>query len=90
MRERVPARVYLLSAGAFAVGTSAYIGSGMLPAVAAALGVSLTAAGQLTTAFALAYALGAPLPAPTQHREHRRAQRIGQSEGRGQLTGRGE
>jgi predicted MFS family arabinose efflux permease len=72
MRERVPARVYLLSAGAFAVGTSAYIVSGMLPAVAAALGVSLTAAGQLTTAFALAYALGAPLLAVLCGRWERR------------------
>jgi predicted MFS family arabinose efflux permease len=37
------ARTYLLAAGAFAVGTSAYVVSGVLPAVSAELGVSLTA-----------------------------------------------
>ncbi|WP_433278621.1 MFS transporter [Pseudonocardia xinjiangensis] len=55
------ARTYLLAAGAFAVGTSAYVVSGVLPAVSDELGVSLTAAGQLATAFALSYAIGAPL-----------------------------
>jgi DHA1 family purine base/nucleoside efflux pump-like MFS transporter len=55
------ARTYLLAAGAFAVGTSAYVVSGVLPAVSNELGVSLTAAGQLATAFAIAYAVGAPL-----------------------------
>jgi DHA1 family purine base/nucleoside efflux pump-like MFS transporter len=54
-------RTYLLAAGAFAVGTSAYVVSGVLPAVSGELGVSLTAAGQLATAFAIAYAIGAPL-----------------------------
>jgi DHA1 family purine base/nucleoside efflux pump-like MFS transporter len=54
-------RTSLLAAGAFAVGTSAYVVSGVLPAVSGELGVSLTAAGQLATAFAIAYALGAPL-----------------------------
>jgi DHA1 family purine base/nucleoside efflux pump-like MFS transporter len=43
------------------VGTSAYVVSGVLPAVSDELGVSLTAAGQLATAFALSYAIGAPL-----------------------------
>ena len=72
MTARTPARVYLLSAGAFAVGTSAYVVSGMLSAVATELGVSVTAAGQLTTAFALAYALGAPLLAVLAGRWERR------------------
>ena len=61
MTPRTPARVYLLALGAFAVGTSAYVVSGMLPQVAADLGVSVAAAGQLSTAFALAYAIGAPV-----------------------------
>lgn len=66
------ARTYLLAAGAFAVGTSAYVVSGVLPAVSAELGVSLTAAGQLTTAFALAYAVSAPLLATVTARWERR------------------
>ncbi len=66
------ARTYLLAGGAFAVGTSAYVVSGLLPAVSADLGVSLTAAGQLATAFALAYAVGAPLLATLTGRWERR------------------
>jgi MFS transporter, DHA1 family, purine base/nucleoside efflux pump len=54
-------RTSLLAAGAFAVGSSAYVVSGVLPAVSRELGVSLAAAGQLATAFAIAYAIGAPL-----------------------------
>ena len=38
------ARIYLLGAGAFAVGTSAYVVSGVLPDVSSELHVSLTAA----------------------------------------------
>ena len=83
MTARTPARVYLLSAGAFAVGTSAYVVSGMLSAVATELGVSVTAAGQLTTAFALAYALGAPLLAvrPGAGAAHRSSWRAGAGAG---------
>jgi DHA1 family purine base/nucleoside efflux pump-like MFS transporter len=66
------ARIYLLAAGAFAVGTSAYVVSGVLPAVSAELDVSVTAAGQLTTAFALAYAVSAPLLATITARWERR------------------
>jgi predicted MFS family arabinose efflux permease len=72
VRARLPARVHLLAAGGFAVGTSAYVVSGVLPAVSADLDVSLAAAGQLTTAFALAYAVGAPLLAVLTARWERR------------------
>ena len=72
MTPRTPARVYLLALGAFAVGTSAYVVSGMLPQVAADLGVSVAAAGQLSTAFALAYAVGAPVLAVAFGRWERR------------------
>lgn len=65
-------RPYLLSAGAFAVGSSTYVVAGLLPAVVTGLGVSLTAAGQLTTAFALAYALSAPVLATVTGRWERR------------------
>lgn len=52
---------YLLAGGAFAVGTSAYVVAGLLPEISTDLGVTIAAAGQLTTAFALTYAVGAPL-----------------------------
>jgi DHA1 family purine base/nucleoside efflux pump-like MFS transporter len=66
------ARIYLLGAGAFAVGTSAYVVSGVLPDVSSELHVSLTAAGQLATAFSLAYAVGAPILSTLTGRWERR------------------
>lgn len=69
----VPGRVHLLAAGAFAVGTSAYVVAGVLPGISEALGVSTAAAGQLTTAFALAYAIGAPVLATVLGRMERRS-----------------
>lgn len=66
------ARAYLLAFGAFAVGTSAYIVAGVLPQISQQLGVSESAAGQLATAFALAYAVGAPLTATLTGRWDRR------------------
>lgn len=67
-----PLRLVLLAGGAFAVGTSAYVVAGLLPEIAAELGVTIAAAGQLTTVFALAYALGAPLLATLLGRRERR------------------
>ncbi|MEU4608145.1 MFS transporter [Kribbella sp. NPDC023972] len=66
------ARIYLLGAGAFAVGTSAYVVSGVLPDVSSELHVSLTAAGQLATAFSFAYAVGAPILSTLTGRWERR------------------
>jgi predicted MFS family arabinose efflux permease len=66
------ARIYLLGAGAFAVGTSAYVVSGVLPDVSSELHVSLTAAGQLATAFSLSYAIGAPILSTLTGRWERR------------------
>src|SRR5690606_9762117 len=48
-----------------------------LPAVSAELGVSVTAAGQLTTAFALAYAVSAPVLATVTARWERRRLLLG-------------
>ncbi len=66
-------RQALLAAGTFAVGTSAYVVSGILPAVSADLDVPVALAGQLATAFALAYAVGAPVLATVLGRFERRA-----------------
>jgi MFS transporter, DHA1 family, purine base/nucleoside efflux pump len=65
-------RTYLLAAGAFAVGTSGYIVSGVLPAVSHDLNVSPATAGQLVTAFAIAYAIASPLLAAATGRWERR------------------
>lgn len=68
----MPIRTYLLAAGAFAVGTSAYIMTGVLPAVSRELDVSSATAGQLLTVFALAYAVAAPVLAAAAGRWDRR------------------
>jgi predicted MFS family arabinose efflux permease len=65
-------RTYLLAAGAFAVGTSGYIVSGVLPAVSHDLNVSSATAGQLVTVFAIAYAIASPLLAAATGRWERR------------------
>jgi predicted MFS family arabinose efflux permease len=65
-------RTYLLAFGAFAVGTSGYIVSGVLPAVSRELDVSISTAGQLGTAFAIAYAISSPLLAAFTGRWERR------------------
>lgn len=65
-------RTYLLALGAFAVGTSGYIVSGVLPAVSRELDVSVATAGQLGTAFAIAYAVASPLVAVATGRWERR------------------
>ena len=54
-------RISVLAFGAFGVGTSGYIVAGLLPALTGELGVSATAAAQLVTSFAIAYAVGSPV-----------------------------
>ena len=51
----------VLAVGTFAVGTDAFVVAGFLPAMAGDLAVSTAAAGQSVTAFALAYAVLAPI-----------------------------
>lgn len=66
-------RIYLLPLGAFAIGTGNFVFVGVLDELAAGLAVSVSAAGQLTTAFAVAYALSAPLLVALTARLPRRA-----------------
>lgn len=65
-------RLYLLAAGTFTIGTTAYLITSLLPAISAELGVSLAVAGQLSTTFALAYAISAPIVATVTGRMNRR------------------
>jgi len=53
--------LFALAAASFATGTQAFVFAGLLAEVAADLGVSVGAAGQLSTAFALASAVAAPV-----------------------------
>ncbi|MFB6718188.1 MULTISPECIES: MFS transporter [unclassified Streptomyces] len=54
-------RLLPLALATFAVGTDGYVIAGLLPSIAADLGVSTPVAGQLVTVFALTMALSAPV-----------------------------
>jgi predicted MFS family arabinose efflux permease len=56
-------RLLILALGTFAIGTEAFVIAGVLPLIAGDLGVSVAAAGQLVTLFALAYAIASPVMA---------------------------
>ncbi|GGV70999.1 MFS transporter [Streptomyces griseoloalbus] len=60
IRARVPV-LPLLAVGAFAIGTDTFVVAGVLPEVAGDLRVSTADAGWLSTLFALAYAVFAPV-----------------------------
>ncbi|MEU7842826.1 MFS transporter [Micromonospora sp. NPDC049114] len=60
MRRSVPV-VPLLAVGAFAIGTDTFVVAGVLPEVARTLRVSVASAGWVSTVFALAYAVAAPV-----------------------------
>jgi len=51
----------VLSVGTFTLGIDGFVLAGLLPQVSASLHVSVSTAGQLTTLFALVYALGSPV-----------------------------
>ncbi|SEC96649.1 MFS transporter [Bradyrhizobium erythrophlei] len=53
--------VYLMALGTFAIGTESFMIAPLLPKIAADLSVSVSAAGQLVTAFTLALALSSPV-----------------------------
>nr|WP_205324533.1 MFS transporter [Glycomyces sp. YM15] len=59
----MPLPVYLLALAVFAMGTSEFMLAGLLPDLAADLGVTVATAGLLTSAFAVGMAVGAPLVA---------------------------
>jgi predicted MFS family arabinose efflux permease len=64
--------LYWLALGTFAVGTESFMIAGLLPGMASDLGVSVATAGQLVTAFALAYALSSPVLTALTGRINRR------------------
>jgi MFS transporter, DHA1 family, inner membrane transport protein len=54
-------RLAWLAIGTFTISTVGFVFAGLLPAIAAETGVSVARAGYIVTAYALAYALGAPV-----------------------------
>ena len=59
----MPLSLLILALSAFAIGTTEFVIMGLLPDVAADLGVSIPGAGWLVTGYALDVAIGAPFMA---------------------------
>jgi predicted MFS family arabinose efflux permease len=66
-------RIFWLAAGSFTISTEGFVVSSLLPDIAADSGISIPLAGCLITAFALAYAIGAPILATLTGRQDRRS-----------------
>ncbi|BCJ28823.1 Cmx/CmrA family chloramphenicol efflux MFS transporter [Actinocatenispora sera] len=64
----MPVPLYLLALAVFAMGTSEFMLAGLLPDIAADLGVTAATAGVLTSAFAVGMVVGAPLVAALARR----------------------
>lgn len=69
---RLPVAVYVLGVAVFALGTSEFMLSGLLPEIADDLDVSIPRAGLLISAFAIGMVVGAPLLAAATIRLPRR------------------
>jgi len=59
-RQPIVLHVLVLSVGSFAVGTGAFVVTGVLPDIARALSLSVANAGLLVTVFAVPFAFGSP------------------------------
>jgi MFS transporter, DHA1 family, chloramphenicol resistance protein len=59
-RKTLPLGVYLLAFSLFAMGSAEFLVAGVLPAVAADLHITLSSAGALISAFAIAVVIGGP------------------------------
>ncbi|MER7495283.1 MFS transporter [Streptomyces pharetrae] len=73
----MPLALLALAVGAFGIGTTEFVMMGLLPDVAADLGISIPSAGHLVSAYALGVVIGAPLLAALTARMPRRAVLIG-------------
>lgn len=65
-------RLAVLAVGTFVLGVDGFVLPGLLPDVAGSLSVSVATAGQLSAAFAIAYAIGSPVIATVTGRIDRR------------------
>jgi MFS transporter, DHA1 family, chloramphenicol resistance protein len=60
LMARLPLGVYLLAFSLFAMGSAEFLVAGVLPAVAGELGITLSSAGALISAFAVGVVIGGP------------------------------
>jgi len=61
LKSKMPLQVWILTLSAFAIGTAEFVIAGVLPQVAAPLGITEGQAGNLITAYALAIVVGGPI-----------------------------
>lgn len=61
MKQQNMGAVYLIALGAFALGMASYVIAGLVPMIVSDFSVSVATAGQLVTAFTLAYGIGSPV-----------------------------
>lgn len=73
----MPLALWALTISAFAIGTTEFVIVGLIPTIAANLGVNLPAAGLLVSLYALGVALGAPLLTALTGRVPRKALLLG-------------
>ncbi|MEU3537239.1 Cmx/CmrA family chloramphenicol efflux MFS transporter [Streptomyces murinus] len=73
----MPLALYPLALAVFAMGTSEFMLAGLVPDIASDLGVTIGAAGLLTSAFAIGMAVGAPLMAALARDRSGRAALLG-------------
>jgi len=59
--NRMPLALWALTLSAFAIGTTEFVIVGLIPTIAASLGVSVPSAGLLVSLYALGVAIGAPV-----------------------------
>ncbi|MGY1630812.1 MFS transporter [Geodermatophilus sp. SYSU D01186] len=75
--RRVVAAVVALALGGFAIGTTEFVTMGVLPDIAAGIGVDIPTAGHVISAYALGVVVGAPVIAALGARLPRRALLVG-------------
>ncbi|MGV0804131.1 Cmx/CmrA family chloramphenicol efflux MFS transporter [Mycolicibacterium setense] len=73
----MPLALYLLAVAVFAMGTSEFMLAGLVPDIAVGLGVTVGAAGLLTSAFAVGMVIGAPVMAALARRWPARTSLLG-------------
>src|SRR5690606_2658299 len=59
--KNMPLALWALTLSAFAIGTTEFVIVGLIPTIAASLGVSVPSAGLLVSVYALGVAIGAPV-----------------------------
>ena len=74
---RVVVAVVALAVGGFAIGTTEFVTMGVLPDIAAGVGVDIPSAGHVISAYALGVVVGAPVIAALSARLPRRALLVG-------------